>query len=189
MRFFRVSLGQRFIFVGVCAALCAWWVNAPVSSVPHRSNRDLDLAIFGQGYFPIIDPTSGQTMYTRRGGFSLDSDGLMVWGSPLEGRLPLRSFACFTIMSFGCDSSWWMPSYSRSIWTNSALSVPVGWVTRAEWHLSPWTHSARVTHKLSVDRVLDPCQKSDVMGVPSSMRLMRRPSSSTYVRSSMPIAW
>jgi len=51
-----------------------------------QSNSPLDLAIEGNGFFPITN-TDGNTVYTRAGNFSLNADGDMVMGSANSGRL------------------------------------------------------------------------------------------------------
>lgn len=42
------------------------------------SGQPLHLAIQGRGYFQIEDPEQPQTLYTRRGKFSLNSDGELI---------------------------------------------------------------------------------------------------------------
>ena len=36
-------------------------------------------AIEGNGFFPIQDPATNQTLYTRAGNFSLNADGQTAW--------------------------------------------------------------------------------------------------------------
>lgn len=43
-----------------------------------QTGSALDLAVNGGGFFTIKSPTSGQTMYTRNGNFSLDGSGYMI---------------------------------------------------------------------------------------------------------------
>ena len=50
------------------------------------TNGQLDLAIEGNGFFPINDPATGETLYTRAGNFSLNADGQIVMGSASVGR-------------------------------------------------------------------------------------------------------
>jgi flagellar basal-body rod protein FlgG len=50
------------------------------------TNNQLDVAISGDGFFPVID-TNGQTVYTRAGNFSINANGNMVMGSADAGRL------------------------------------------------------------------------------------------------------
>ncbi len=52
------------------------------------SERDLDVAIEGRGFFRVTLP-DGRTAYTRSGNFSLDSKGTLVTetGYPLEGSM------------------------------------------------------------------------------------------------------
>jgi flagellar basal-body rod protein FlgG len=51
-----------------------------------QTNRQLDVAIQGNGFFQVTDP-SGQIYYTRAGNFSVNSNGAMVVGSATMGRL------------------------------------------------------------------------------------------------------
>ncbi len=50
------------------------------------TNQPLDMAIQGDGYFQVTDP-SGQTLYTRSGNMSLNANGQLVIGSATTGRL------------------------------------------------------------------------------------------------------
>lgn len=50
------------------------------------TNRALDLAIDGDGFFQVIDPTSNEFLYTRAGNFAINSNGALVVGSASTGR-------------------------------------------------------------------------------------------------------
>jgi flagellar hook protein FlgE len=52
-----------------------------------RTNNDLDLAVFGGGFFVVNN--NGQTMYTRDGQFKWDADGRVVTGNGaiLQGKM------------------------------------------------------------------------------------------------------
>jgi flagellar basal-body rod protein FlgG len=50
------------------------------------TGKATDMAIEGPGFFKITD-TSGETVYTRSGNFSINSDGNLVLGSAQSGRL------------------------------------------------------------------------------------------------------
>ena len=39
-----------------------------------QSSRQLDVAIEGNGFFQVIDPATGQTLYTRAGNFSINAN-------------------------------------------------------------------------------------------------------------------
>jgi len=54
------------------------------------TERDLDVAIEGRGFFRVILP-DGQTAYTRSGNFSFDSTGILVTdaGNPVEGHIAI----------------------------------------------------------------------------------------------------
>src|SRR5262249_24762184 len=49
-------------------------------------NRQLDVAINGPGFFVVLDPTTGQNMYTRSGNFSVNANNQLVIGSAQTGR-------------------------------------------------------------------------------------------------------
>ncbi len=51
------------------------------------TNKDLDLAIEGPGFFQVKDPVSQQILYTRAGNFSLNANGDIVMASAGIGRL------------------------------------------------------------------------------------------------------
>jgi flagellar basal-body rod protein FlgG len=50
------------------------------------TGNQLDLAIQGNGYFRVVDP-SGNTNYTRSGNFSRNSNGIIVMSSANVGRI------------------------------------------------------------------------------------------------------
>jgi flagellar basal-body rod protein FlgG len=57
------------------------------SQGPFRdTNRPLDVTIVGNGFFQVLDPASGQILYTRTGNFNLNANGQIVVGSALQGR-------------------------------------------------------------------------------------------------------
>jgi flagellar basal-body rod protein FlgG len=51
-----------------------------------ETNRQLDVAIEGPGFFRVSDP-SGQVLYTRAGTFSINANGQLVIGSASTGRI------------------------------------------------------------------------------------------------------
>jgi flagellar basal-body rod protein FlgG len=51
-----------------------------------QTNSQLDIAIEGQGFFQVLDPT-GSTFFTRAGNFSVNAQGQFVVGSAYTGRL------------------------------------------------------------------------------------------------------
>ena len=61
------------------------------TEVDHRNGsldetgRELDLAIVGDGFFPVQD--GAQTLYTRNGAFTINADGDIVLASADRGRL------------------------------------------------------------------------------------------------------
>ncbi|HEX3656213.1 MAG TPA: flagellar basal-body rod protein FlgG [Pirellulales bacterium] len=52
-----------------------------------NTNDNLDVAVDGPGFFAVVDPTTGQNVYTRAGNFSINSNGQLVVGSANTGRV------------------------------------------------------------------------------------------------------
>jgi flagellar basal-body rod protein FlgG len=52
-----------------------------------QTGRELDVAIEGKGFFQLVEPGSGQIVYTRAGTFSVNANGELVMGSASTGRL------------------------------------------------------------------------------------------------------
>lgn len=52
-----------------------------------QTGKQLDLAIEGQGFFQVLEPATGETVYTRAGNFNVNSNGDVVMGSANTGRL------------------------------------------------------------------------------------------------------
>jgi flagellar basal-body rod protein FlgG len=52
-----------------------------------QTGQQYDVAIQGNGFFQVIDPVSGNTLYTRAGNFSVNANGQIVAGSASVGRL------------------------------------------------------------------------------------------------------
>jgi flagellar basal-body rod protein FlgG len=52
-----------------------------------QSSRQLDVAIEGNGFFRVLDPSTNQTLYTRAGNFSINATNQLVLGSAGTGRL------------------------------------------------------------------------------------------------------
>jgi len=51
-----------------------------------QTGGQLDLAIEGNGFFPVHNLATGETLYTRVGNFSINADGALVLGSASTGR-------------------------------------------------------------------------------------------------------
>lgn len=51
-----------------------------------QTDRPLDVAIEGPGFFQVTDPSTGQPVYTRAGNFSRNANGQLVIGSANTGR-------------------------------------------------------------------------------------------------------
>jgi flagellar basal-body rod protein FlgG len=52
-----------------------------------ETGKELDLAIEGKGFFQVLEPGTGETVYTRAGNFNVNSNGDLVMGSASTGRL------------------------------------------------------------------------------------------------------
>jgi len=52
-----------------------------------QTNRDLDVLIEGHGFFQVVEPGSGEILFTRAGNFSKNANGELVMGSASTGRL------------------------------------------------------------------------------------------------------
>jgi flagellar basal-body rod protein FlgG len=52
-----------------------------------QTNKELDCAIEGKGFFQVIDPSSGQVVFTRAGNFSVNANNQLVLGSASTGRV------------------------------------------------------------------------------------------------------
>lgn len=50
------------------------------------TERDLDIAIGGEGFFQCTDPFTDEIFYTRAGNFSVNPEGMLVIGSSHNGR-------------------------------------------------------------------------------------------------------
>lgn len=51
------------------------------------TNRQLDVAIEGDGFFQVVDPTTSEIQYTRAGRFDINANGQLVIASANTGRL------------------------------------------------------------------------------------------------------
>ena len=52
-----------------------------------ETGRELDVAIEGDGFFQVEEPTTGEILFTRAGNLSLNANGELVMGSANTGRL------------------------------------------------------------------------------------------------------
>jgi flagellar basal-body rod protein FlgG len=52
-----------------------------------QTGNQLDIAIEGDGFFPVLDPTTTETLYTRSGNFGINANNQLVIGSASIGRL------------------------------------------------------------------------------------------------------
>ncbi len=51
-----------------------------------QTNNQMDVAIVGDGFFQVVDPSTSQIVYTRSGNFSRNANGSIVVGSANIGR-------------------------------------------------------------------------------------------------------
>lgn len=52
-----------------------------------QTNNPFDVSVSGPGFFQVIDPASGNFLYTRAGNFSVNAQGQLVVGSAQIGRI------------------------------------------------------------------------------------------------------
>ncbi len=52
-----------------------------------QTNRNLDIAIFGKGFFQVADPATGEIQYTRAGHFDRNANGELVVASAGTSRV------------------------------------------------------------------------------------------------------
>lgn len=57
-----------------------------------ETGRPLDVAIEGEGFFQLIDPTTNNFVYTRAGNFAVNANGVLVIGSASTGRVVQPQF-------------------------------------------------------------------------------------------------
>jgi flagellar basal-body rod protein FlgG len=55
--------------------------------VLQETGRRLDVAIEGEGFFQLIDPSTNNFVYTRTGNFAINANGVLVIGSASTGRV------------------------------------------------------------------------------------------------------
>lgn len=68
--------------------------NVNNSFVQHsikKTDRSWDLAITGNGFFPLQDRDTGETFYTRLGHFEMDRDGYVILSGHPKLRLLMRT--------------------------------------------------------------------------------------------------
>ncbi len=58
-----------------------------VQGAMRQTNRALDVAIEGGGFFQVTEPSTGGFVYSRAGNFSVNANGDIVLGSASTGRL------------------------------------------------------------------------------------------------------
>jgi flagellar basal body rod protein FlgG len=87
LRAWRFTLSQLVVFLVVSGAALTYWRMDFRADVPHRTGRQLDLAIFGRGFFQLIDPATGEFRYTRDGHVLMNHNGDLLIGRPTDELL------------------------------------------------------------------------------------------------------
>jgi flagellar basal-body rod protein FlgG len=80
-----------------CGSMANWQVEAESLCCPltiyeenslpdnwDKTERVLDIAIIGEGYFQCIDPMTGEIFYTRWGRFGINDEGLLMHAEPCD---------------------------------------------------------------------------------------------------------
>jgi hypothetical protein len=85
-RWRQFTFAQLLAFVALVGCMLAY---PSATTTPYRTGRSLDLAVFGRGYFVLMDPATGSYRYTRHGHLTLNANGdlVYVW---LNDELPLE---------------------------------------------------------------------------------------------------
>ena len=74
------------VSVGLGSCISSTQTNF-VQGAFQMTGKELDIAIEGKGFFQVLDPATGETLYTRAGNFNVNSNGQIVMGSANTGRL------------------------------------------------------------------------------------------------------
>lgn len=80
----RIRIAQLLIGIAACC-LVALWFRAQPAGIPRKTDRQLDVAIFGKGYFQVADLQQGTLYYTRKGGLGINANGMLVVGRAEDG--------------------------------------------------------------------------------------------------------
>lgn len=67
-----------FALLAICVAVALLYSGAPGETTVSRSERELDFAIVGHGYFVVSDFNTGNVGYTRAGGMTVNEFGQLV---------------------------------------------------------------------------------------------------------------
>lgn len=77
-RWLQFQLSHLLLATFLIAVACWWLFHVPRGV--QRTGRDLDLTIFGRGYFICTHPSTNATAYTRCGRLSINSEGMLCVG-------------------------------------------------------------------------------------------------------------
>ena len=83
LRWFQFGI-RDLAWVSLVAALVFAW-QRPSERGMVTTDRELDLAIAGRGYFIVKHFDSGRTGYVRHGKLSINSFGQLCYGRPIDG--------------------------------------------------------------------------------------------------------
>lgn len=84
---FRYSLAALFIAIAALAAGLSVALGVWQSAPRQQTGRELDVAIFGPGYFRLRDPHTDEIYYTRHGRFHVNANNQLAWGTGLDAYL------------------------------------------------------------------------------------------------------
>ena len=79
----RFRLRTALVAIALVGFALAAWIHGYPASGTFPTGRDLDVAVFGRGYFQVADHT-GQVFYTRQGDLAISSEGVLVVGRPVD---------------------------------------------------------------------------------------------------------
>jgi flagellar basal body rod protein FlgG len=76
---FRFTLRELALVTAIVGLALGWWLDHRrlQGHLDHTGNS-LDLTIEGAGYFQLSDPKTSSLLYTRRGCFRIDGNGMLV---------------------------------------------------------------------------------------------------------------
>ena len=80
------NLTSTGVSVGLGTALASVQTDFSQGAI-NQTNRNLDVAIFGKGFYQVTDPASGEVQYTRSGHFDRNANGDLVIASAGVSRV------------------------------------------------------------------------------------------------------
>jgi flagellar basal body rod protein FlgG len=124
-RRFQFSLASLLCAVVVAATACALLRLAIDEEVTFAiTHSSCDVAIDGDGFFQVIDPTTNRLLYTRTGILAVNSNGRLVIGSSESGRpvqppvsLPLDAFDSAAVV-ISADGTIWIQQTGQATFSH-----------------------------------------------------------------------